>query len=201
MTHMQPNDSYSNYLKSLRAVARGLWLGLYDYEQAWDALEVAIRTNITKAWYDGLAEAGIQPSEMSNEERLALQQMIVREQSYMNGFISHCLDNTKASGAAWAVCDAKAIAWANRARDARGKALSMAQSDPKLMWRLGHTEKHCGTCTKLHGKVKRASYWNKIGVRPQNYPNHLLECGGWKCGCSLDPTEEPLSKGTLGRLP
>jgi hypothetical protein len=195
------NDAYASYLQSLRAVARGLWVGAIDYAQAYEALDIAVRHGITKAWYEGLKEAGFSPTEMSDAEKLELRRMLVNEQTRMDSFLTHCLDNNKASGATWATCDAKAKLWAMRASDARNKALTMAQSDPKLMWAIGYTEKHCSTCLKLNGKVKRASYWAKIGVRPQNPPNPLLECQGWRCDCRFVPTEEPLSKGPLGRLP
>lgn len=195
------NDAYAEHLRALRAVARGLWLGIVDYAQAWDALDVAIRFGLTKAWHEGLQEAGIQPDEMSLEERNALQIMIVNERSRMNEFLTYCEQNAKSTGAAWSKCDAKAQLWAMRAKDARNKALTMAKSDPKLMWTLGRTEKHCSTCSKLNGKVKRASYWRQLNLQPQNPPNHLLECQGWHCDCSLSPTEERLSKGTLGNLP
>lgn len=195
------NDAAAEYLRSLRAVARGLWLEVIDYDQAYDALDVAIRVGITKAWYEGLKEAGFTPVEMSEPEKNALKLMIINEQTHMDTFITHMLDHTKASGASWASCDYKVALWANRANDARNKALSMAQSDPKLMWELGRTEKHCSTCSKLDKKVKRASYWNQLGLRPQNAPNPLLECGGWHCDCKLTPTDKPLSKGHLGNLP
>lgn len=195
------NDAFADYLRSLRAVARGLWGGVLDYEQAYDALDVAVRTGITKAWYEGLRDAGFQPSEMTDAEKLALRQAIVSEQVRMNNFLTYCLDNTKASGAPWSKCDSKAQLWSLRAKDVRNQALLLAQGDPKLVWRLGRTEKHCSTCLKLDGKVKRASYWAGLSLRPQNPPNPLLECQGWKCDCTLAPTEEPLSKGTLGTLP
>lgn len=195
------NDTYSDYLRSLRAVARGLWLGVMDYSQAFDALDVAIRVGITKAWYGGLDEAGIAPVEMNEQERLALKDMIMDEQLQVDGFLSFCIENSKAAGAAWATCDYKAHQWAMRAKDARNKALTMAKSDPKLMWQLGGTKTHCPTCSKLNGKVKRASYWRAKGIQPQNYPNPLLECGGWRCDCELTPTDEPLSKGPLPSVP
>lgn len=194
-------DAYSSYLKDLRAVARGIWTGAISYDQAWEAGDLAVRTGITRAWYEGLAEAGIQPSEMSDEEGHALRMVIVSELTYLHNFLTLCEDNSKANGGAWGTCDSRAQMWALRAKEARNRALLLAKTDPKLIWRLGRTEVHCGTCFKLAGKVKRASYWRKIGVQPQNPPNSYLECGGWGCDCSLSSTSDPLSKGTLGSLP
>lgn len=198
---LSANDAHADYLRSLRSVARGIWLGVVDYEQSYDALDVAIRHGLTRAWHEGLGEAGIPASEMNLEERNELRMMIVSEQGKMNQFLTYCETHAKATGAAWSTCDAKASLWAMRAKDARNKALTMARTDPKLMWELGATEKHCGTCSKLDRKVKRASQWRARGIQPQNPPNPHLECGGWRCDCNLNPTEEPMSKGPLPGTP
>ena len=64
-----------------------------------------------------------------------------------------------------------------------------------LVWRLGRTEQHCSTCFALNGTVASATDWVISGIRPQAAPNARLECGGWRCDCSLDVTDEPLSAG------
>ena len=74
------------------------------------------------------------------------------------------------------------------------------EKDPKLRWVLGPTKTHCRTCSKLSGKVKRASWW-RDNVMPQQPPNESLECQGWKCGCVLEPTDEPLSRGRMPNVP
>ena len=53
---------------------------------------------------------------------------------------------------------------------------------------------NCPDCSKYNGKVKRASYWQKIGAHPQS-PD--LACKGFNCDCKLEPTNEPLSRGYL----
>ena len=195
------NDTYSEYLRSLRSIARGVWKGVIDYFQAYDSLDLAIKRGITKAWYEGLKEAGIEPAEMNEDEKAALRGMIVNETVRIDNLIDYCDKNSQANGGKWGTCDSRVKMWALRAKEAKSTALTMAKSDPKLIWTLGATEEHCKTCNKLHSKVKRASYWARIGVKPQNPPNPMLECQGYYCDCSLSPTEEPLSKGTLGNFP
>ena len=55
---------------------------------------------------------------------------------------------------------------------------------------MGATEEHCATCAALDGLVAYAVDWERSGVKPQNPPNGALECGGWRCDCSLVPTKE-----------
>jgi hypothetical protein len=35
---------------------------------------------------------------------------------------------------------------------------------------------------------------------PQNAPNDSLECGGWKCDCSLTPTDARRTPGAYGKI-
>lgn len=56
----------------------------------------------------------------------------------------------------------------------------------RYRWDLGATEKHCGSCLSLNGRVMTASEWRDAGIRPQS-PD--LECGGWLCDCGLSPTD------------
>ena len=60
---------------------------------------------------------------------------------------------------------------------------------------------NCSSCLKLSGKVKRMSFWNSHGILPRVAGADYLICRGYKCACSLELTDAPLSKGSLPRLP
>jgi len=61
------------------------------------------------------------------------------------------------------------------------------QPEPRFVWVLGATEKHCSDCAAFAGKVLLQSEWARL-PSPQS-PD--LECGGWNCDCSLVATDEP----------
>ena len=86
----------------------------------------------------------------------------------------------------------RAELWALRYQDVKTRGRMMACGDQKFKWVLGPTE-HCSTCAKLAGLVHRGSQWRNY-VLPQNPPNEQLECGGWNCRCSLEPTTERASR-------
>jgi hypothetical protein len=58
----------------------------------------------------------------------------------------------------------------------------------RMMWVYGDAD-HCSTCEQLNGIVAYASEWETLGVKPQSPPNPLLQCGGWRCKCSLRVTD------------
>jgi hypothetical protein len=94
---------------------------------------------------------------------------------------------------------ARAELWANRYTDTVNIAI-LTTKEQKLVWNLGATEEHCETCAALNGIVAWASEWELANVHPQSPPNDLLECGGWKCDCSLEPTEKRRSPKALTTL-
>ena len=65
----------------------------------------------------------------------------------------------------------------------------------------GFVVHNCSSCLKLHGKVKRMSYWVEKGILPQVPGCDYLKCRGYQCGCVLTLTDEPQSKGPLPHLP
>lgn len=96
----------------------------------------------------------------------------------------------------------RADLWANRYNQAKSEAAQLIaeQSGGKLVWKLGATEEHCETCAALNGIVAYASEWSMSGLRPQSAPNKLLQCGGWRCDCSLSPTDKRRSPKALDTL-
>lgn len=51
---------------------------------------------------------------------------------------------------------------------------------------------NCDDCLNLHGRVYRASVWDRYGIAPQS---PQLACGGWRCGCRFVVTDDPVTPG------
>lgn len=95
----------------------------------------------------------------------------------------------------------RAALWANRYTENYNNAVALIalQNGGKLEWVYGDTD-HCETCQSLNGIVAFASEWNEIGVKPQTAPNDMLECGGWKCQCYLEPTDKRRTKNAMEKI-
>lgn len=197
-------DPRGRYSRELRAAVRGLWASALSLEQAFDSFDYNIRGGLTAAWHLGMKSVGLQPVDMTAEEKLALSGIIQREIERVFPFLLEVEQGNRESGIKLGKWQDRTALWSNRFADVESRARVMAQNDPKLAWALNVTrqpEVNCPTCLRLEGKVKRASYWKRVGVRPQNPPNSALICGGWLCGCALLPTDDPLSRGPLPSTP
>lgn len=189
------------YRRSLRSPVRGLWQGVLTEGDFQDAMLSIIDRGLTRAFAEGTQECGISQDEWTQDEQEALAGIIVEEFSHVGDFGAAIVQNLRAAGGQLTPLFTRLEMWVNRYRDVQNEAKVTACKDAKLVWRLGATERSCRTCPRLDGKVKRQSVWEKAGVRPQNPPNPLIECGGWNCLCTLTVTDEPISKGPLPRLP
>lgn len=196
-----PATQQSDYRLAIRAAVRALWKNLIDADQFYDWMTSAIWRGLTGAWYAGAAECGIQPTELSPDERSALQLVIAEESNHVGDFAASIINRSKDRGGQLGMHLERAEMWAARWQDVNTRAHVMACQDVKMKWVLGPAKEHCITCdVKLNGKVKRASYWAQT-VLPQSPPNPRLECAGWKCQCVLVDTSERCSPGPLPSLP
>lgn len=193
--------NYSSFARDLRGAVRGFWTGAIDYVAFFESFMFAIDRGLTAAWYDGAAQCGILPEELSVEEIKVLRFRIAQQANHINRLAEAIEQGSKANKGKLTPLMKRVLLWVNRYNDVKSEATMMACKDQKLMWELGATEVHCRTCFALNGKVKRASFWKKFGVRPQNAPNSLLECEGWRCDCRFVPTDLPLSRGAMPSLP
>jgi len=183
-----------NFQRTIHSAFYGLWSGAINKPDFITMMESIIDTSLRRAWREGMSEAGLNWEDRSQEEELALSQMIVEQWGYVPGVADYILENSKEAGGLLRNLSYRESLWGNRYQEAYNKALQMARNDPKMEWILGLTESHCQDCLKYSGKVKRASYWRKIQAAPQS---PLLECKGINCDCHFEVTDKPLSRGYL----
>jgi hypothetical protein len=131
----------------------------------------------------------------------SLQELVSNQYAYVDDFyraiVDARIDNTGVSGMV-----ARGELWANRYKEATAEAARQIalENGGKLQWKLGKTEEHCTTCAQLDGLVAYAKEWETANFRPQSAPNVMLECGGWRCDCALEPTDRRRSSKVLDTL-
>jgi len=201
MTTLRELDGTDRYRASLRNAVRGVWNSAIDYDQFFDVMLMTVRRFLTMAWQEGAKECGVLLSDMSPEERIALEQAIAYENQWIAGLGNAAEEGSRANGGMLTPLYVRLETWIGRYKGVRDKAKTMSCGDKKLKWVQGPTEKSCSSCSKLNGKVKRASYWNRVGVLPRVHGSPYLACNGFRCQCELLVTDEPCSPGPLPSLP
>ena len=177
---------------------------VYDGYMAGDFIDVMaslIQGQLTRAYQEGVQEAGLDIDEMTSEMHEELEKFILSEFDYVDRFYRDIVD-ARIDEQPVEPLLARAQLWANRYNDVKNAAMRTVVliKGGKLVWRLGATEEHCVTCNALNGIVAFAKEWEASGYKPQSPPNPLLECKGWNCGCSLTETSARRSPKALKRL-
>lgn len=66
--------------------------------------------------------------------------------------------------------------------------MPVTPEEPRYIWLYDPRKEHCSDCAKLNGTVLTANEWKRTGIEPQS---PALQCGGWRCGCRLQQTDQP----------
>lgn len=181
-----------DYKRNVRSPVYGLWSGAIGMFAFVDSMSINIRTGFTRAWYQGAAECGIKPSELTQEELDKLESEINEEISYVVKLGKDIERNSKAEGGKWAPFQKRVGLWANRYNNIYNTAMSYACKDKKLLWVMNPQKEHCADCLRMNGRVYRASVWKKYNIAPRM---RALACGGYNCGCSFEITSAPATPG------
>lgn len=175
-------------------------LDLYRGGDAGDFIDKAIyliEEQFGRAWREGARDVGFDPAKISEGELEFLQSRMDREKEYILDF-AQAIENAREAGDPVKPLQERVPLWANRYEEVRDTARAHygIQTGARLVWRVGPTE-HCDTCLALDGVVATADDWEEArgrGIYPKS-PD--LDCHGYNCQCSLDPTDDPADEGGI----
>jgi hypothetical protein len=191
-----PQDGATAYQRSLNSAVRGLWNGVIALDDFYWSFGSSIERGLTNAWTMGAAAGGITPDEFTPEEQAQLRRHILSDRMYMSGFANDIETGSKANGGKLSPLLNRVGVWVNHWWEVYGLAQAMAQKDQKMMFvRVFPTKKPCRSCSGLEGRVYRNSVWLANDCVP---PSRRTDCGGWRCGHRLVPTD---ARVTPGRFP
>lgn len=187
---------------------------LYDaMSQAFDGsldrykFGVAGRTEIEHAFMsafsNGLKDGGVDPSEMTDDEKETVTLETQAERGYWTALSADMFKNVvplKGTDAFPTARDAmlgRIELWVNKGlRRMYEMGKTYSNLNGMKIWIYAGEKKHCETCDAANGQVHRARSWLKT-ITPLS--SNCL-CGGFNCGCRLDDTTERAS-GSLASIP
>jgi hypothetical protein len=155
-----------------------------------DTMANIIQEQLTRAYNAAWKESG---EELPLPDYLAsaLEDAVLGQYDFVDGYAADiqaaAKDGTPIDGLL-----SRAELWAAQYGTAQDEAarLIALENGGNLKWELGATEEHCNSCASLNGVVAPAKLWEELGVHPKDGPNDKLDCGGWRCDCKCDPTDE-----------
>ena len=181
------------YQRALNRDVLDFYRGDMDASEFLDDMIRLIEGQFERAWNEGSRDVGVDPKDHTPEDDAVLQERIDQETDFVLDY-AEAIEKAKEAGDPVGPLQARVSLWANRYNEIVAEArIHFGADRVRLKWELGATEEHCSTCADLNGIVANAEDWEASGFHPQGAPNDALECGGWRCDCSLEPTKEPLT--------
>lgn len=177
---------------------------LFDTGEFWSETRELITRQYPVAWAEGMMDVDLTLADMTARERQALQAATNAARGAVRGlqrFITAHLKKDDPTRTYANTIAPRVNIWINGYAAVANRAAAMAGKDQKMEWRLGPTDINCRSCLKLDGKVKRASWWADNSVLPRIPGAPWLSCKGYNCLCTISPTDKPLSRGRMPRLP
>ncbi len=188
-----------NFSRALRGVARALWNGDVSKMLFGEAFQLALSDYLTKAFYQGAKDMGIDSDEVTPNEYLQCRLRIIEQLARVPSLADFIAQNSRANGGKLHTIYFRLAAWINQYNAVRNFARVLVGKDAKLQWVMGPvTSEHCPSCLKLSGRVYRASVWRAAQVWPQH---RNLKCGGFRCACSLVRTSAKCTRGKVPSIP
>lgn len=177
-----------SYRESLNAPVYGLWSGKTSREDFLEQFELAIERGLRRAWKEGLAKAGIEEDEMTQDEEIDCANFILEQYKYVPGFADFIEANSRANKGKLANLQYRLNLWASAYQKAVNAAFAAAEANPLVGWLINPAKENCTDCLYASSRVYRKSVWIKWGWTPGNGET---ECS-IGCGCEW----KPVAKGT-----
>lgn len=184
--------TYTSYQRAIKELVRGYWSGAIARYDFLDSGETRISKGFDEAWTEGARTVGVEPDERTDEEQATLDEQIATEISYLPGFADAIEAGSRDNGGALQPLLDRAELWGNAYAGIVTLAQTTSGADLKMKWFYGDTVDHCPDCSQYAGKIFRKSEWNDVSARPQSKE---LACGGWKCDCYFEVTNERKTRG------
>lgn len=145
-----------------------------------------IRDIAPQAYYDGMRAGGIDDPEaaLEPEDEATIKQWIAEQLTHVNDFADAVVSSAKNPDLESGIVYRTAL-WISSMETLQALGKASALKNMMVTWRLGATEEHCTTCSRLNGKRRRLSWFIKQGYIPRQNASETLECGGWQCLCGL----------------
>jgi hypothetical protein len=201
LSEVSADVSAASYTKEIRGIARLVWQGVQGID-AFGLMWNVVGIGMVNAWARGAASCGIDEPDLTVEERVRRDMLVIEQRNYVFGFLEwvHVHRRDGENKLLWAAIQPRINTWGNAWNRAYNEARARACGDIKLKWVLHGrrvTKKSCPDCLKLAGRIYRASIWAKYRIFPQS-PE--LACGGFNCGCDWGDVG-PDERATGGRPP
>lgn len=141
----------------------------------------AVTEAVADMFYRGYEDAGADDTEADDERWLTGKQ--AEQRDFLVGAFEAIKEDRDAETVTEDGVRARVEAWAQMLDAVYSEALLRGKKNQSLEWVYGDTD-HCPTCQRLNGQRHTARWYLARDYIPGK-PGAAMDCGGYRCGCSL----------------
>lgn len=149
----------------------------------------AVNDGFTFAFVAGWADAGAS-GPLTDAAQAWLNDRISQEVTFAAGLFADLkalrADDSIQMADKLSAAQVHAEAYTNTLTGVYAQGKMMGQPERDGVWNYGDTVQHCETCASLHGQTHPLSWYIEHDYIPQQAGSATLECGGWKCQCTIN---------------
>lgn len=140
-------------------------------------------------YLEGMHEGGIKEDDIDEKDQADLDEAVndwlSKQVDFVNAFAKDAEAARRNKDERPKILDRVGM-WVDSLRSLGDLGKAYALKNERGQWILGETEQHCDTCKYLAGlKPHRVSWFVERGYIPRQNGSGKLDCGGWKCDCSV----------------
>lgn len=144
-----------------------------------------VKNAVEDAYLEVLKDNGIPPEEMDIEDAQNIDQLNLTQQDYVTAFVRAIREAKGDRAAQRDILNNRVDLWTASIAAIGDIALASIKRNEMVTWHLGATEEHCTTCAKLDGQTHRRKWFSDRDYYPRK-PGAAMDCGGWRCLCTLE---------------
>lgn len=182
-------QGYEDYKSELEVIFYNYYFANISKEQFIEQLDTVVQAAIDSAISNGLA-AGVTKEggdDANTVSELRAAELRLARERYED--LSQSIVDTSNAVA----LETKIELWANGYIRVNSLARARLNERVKLIWVRDPAKESCTDCIRYDGMVFYSDQWAAAGAIPQS---RGLACGGWRCGCTLQDTNLPLTPGS-----
>lgn len=181
--------------KSIESVSRSFRNDLYDIVNAafenggaiTRDMRALVKTAVEDSYFEGLAQGGVTPDQMDEEDALNVIQLNLTQQDYVKAFSDDVRKAAKVGTAEAKNAILRRIdLWAASIAAAGQAGLNSAKANELVVFDGDDGDESCQDCQRYKREAHRRKWFVQRNLLPAT-PGSALQCGGWRCQHYLSP--------------
>lgn len=163
-------------------------LGFLSDDSILAAMRRLVKQAVEDAYFEGLAEGGVEPEEMDEEDAANIDQLALAQKEYITDFVRAVREAKNDRALQRDILDNRIEMWTASITAAGVAGLNNAKRNEMVIFEGDDGDESCADCQRYKREPHRRKWFAGKNLLPAT-PGSALECGGFRCQHRLAPVK------------